>query len=188
VNVKHNYLVNLRAVSVFGWKRQFLRIMSKGLRWSESDLLAHQQKKIQRAMPQKEWIPIVRDEKELLEKAVQAYVFEWIHNADNQLLIPELASIYAIPNGSHKTKTEQWLHKITGLQPGVPDLHIPIARKGFHSFYIEVKRWKVYEKEKNHGCSENQMIWIDRLRKLGNRVEVMWSVSGIIKSIRDYLK
>lgn len=159
---------------------------------SEQDYLAflakRNQDKFARAMPKKEWIPIIRDEKELLEKAVQAYVFEWIHNADNQLLIPDLASIYAIPNGSNKSKTERWLHQVTGLQPGVPDLHIPVARKGFHSFYIEVKRWQVYEKEKNHGCSEQHMQWIDRLRKLSNRVEVMWSVSGIIKNIRDYLK
>jgi len=100
--------------------------------------------------------------------------------------MPEIDLIYAIPNGSNKSQAQAVIFQATGLRSGVPDIHIPVSRKPFFSFYIELKTWKAYN-TKNHGCSPNQLIWHEKLRKQGNRVDVHWSVSETIQITKQYL-
>lgn len=47
--------------------------------------------------------------------------------------------IFAIPNGGRRNKKEAYWLKRTGVKSGVPDLCIPVARKGYHGLYIEMK-------------------------------------------------
>ena len=134
----------------------------------------------------REFIPIVGDEKAILEDAIQSAFFSWVLHADNRALMPKLDLVYAIPNGSNKSKTQRGLFQATGLRSGVPDIHIAHSKKPFFSFYIEVKRWKEFN-TKNHGCSDSQLAWHERLRNAGHRVEVLWSVSKMIRETREYL-
>lgn len=134
----------------------------------------------------KEWIPVVRDEKELLEVNIQAHLIEWADHADNQYLYPGLDMLYSVPNGSGRGKTEAWVHKMTGLRSGIPDLVLPVARQPFFGLCVELKTYKAYH-AKGHSLSANQVIWIDKLRKAGQRVEVLWSLSEVIQLYRDYL-
>lgn len=46
---------------------------------------------------------------------------------------------YHIPNGGLRSKREAARMKGQGVRPGVPDLCIPVARRGYHSLYIEMK-------------------------------------------------
>jgi hypothetical protein len=55
---------------------------------------------------------------------------------------PELAHLFAVPNGSHKSKQARKNFKDEGLKSGVPDLILPVARGGFNHLYIEMKRIK----------------------------------------------
>lgn len=134
----------------------------------------------------REFIPQTRDEKELLETEIQSAYFTWVLHPNNVLLMPELNCIYAIPNGSYKTKTERYKMQCEGLRSGVPDIHIAVSRKPYFSFYIECKRYKEFRKA-NHNCSDNQLLWHSRLKEQGHKVEVLWSVTGMIKETKLYL-
>lgn len=134
----------------------------------------------------KEFIPVIGDYKKMREDAIQACYFEWVLHEENRLLMPELDLIYAIPNGSNKSKTERWLHQVTGLRSGVPDVHIAVSRKHFFGFYIEFKTWNKF-RTKNQGCSESQLEWHERLRKFGHKVDVLVDPIEAINQTKLYL-
>lgn len=134
----------------------------------------------------REFIPVVGDEKALVEDAIQAGVFSWILHPDNRALMPELDLIYAIPNGGKRTKFEAHLFQQTGVRRGIPDIHVAVSRKPFFSLYIELKTWKRFN-TKHHGCSPEQLAWHERLRFAGHKVIVSWSVSDTINKIKEYL-
>jgi hypothetical protein len=53
---------------------------------------------------------------------------------------PELALLYAVPNGGHRLKGAAAKAKAEGVLEGVPDLVLPVPRYPFHGLYVEVKR------------------------------------------------
>lgn len=60
--------------------------------------------------------------------------------------VPELGLLHAIPNGGSRgdgTKRGAMISganmKAEGVKTGVSDLFIPVARHGYHGFYIEMK-------------------------------------------------
>ena len=70
--------------------------------------------------------------------------------------VPELAWLHAIPNGGSRgdgTKRGAMIAganmKAEGVKKGVYDLHLPVARHGYHSFYIELKAPGVIKREPN---------------------------------------
>ena len=73
---------------------------------------------------------------------------------------------YAIPNGGHRSYFEAVKFKRTGVQPGVPDICIPIPSNQFHGLYIEMKR-------KSGGkLSDAQQDWLNFLREKGYYAEM----------------
>ena len=50
--------------------------------------------------------------------------------------------IFAIPNGGKRNAKEAYFMKRTGVKAGVPDLCVPVAKKGYHGLYIEMKYGK----------------------------------------------
>lgn len=73
---------------------------------------------------------------------------------------------YAIPNGGSRNMLEGLKLKRTGVQPGVPDICIPLACGPYHGLYIELKRVK------GSKVSEAQHYWLGSLRDLGYYAEV----------------
>ena len=67
-----------------------------------------------------------------------------------------------------------------GRRKGVPDLHMPIPKAGFHGLYIEMKI-------PGGRVSDEQRMWIDTLKKLGHRVEVCYNSKEAKQAIADYL-
>lgn len=114
-----------------------------------------------------------------MEHDEQVALFQW---ADYQFkVMPELALMYAIPNGGKRHKMVAIKLKREGVKAGVLDIHLPVARGKFIGLWIEMK----YGKNKP---SKNQSAWIDALRLEGHRVEVCYSAGEAIEVIKDYLK
>jgi len=53
---------------------------------------------------------------------------------------PELAWVFAIPNGGMRSKTEAVRLKAEGVKSGVSDIFGPIPRAGYHGFFVEMKK------------------------------------------------
>jgi hypothetical protein len=52
---------------------------------------------------------------------------------------PDLAFVFAVPNGGARHPAVAGRLKAEGVKRGVPDICIPIPRKGFHGLFIEMK-------------------------------------------------
>jgi hypothetical protein len=108
----------------------------------------------------------------------QSAVFKW--SLAVRVKYPELKLLHAIPNGGRRDKIEAAHLKQQGVKPGVPDIHLPVARRGFHSLYIELKR--------EHGrASAEQDWWIEELTKQGNLAKVCQGWKDAVRLLEWYL-
>ena len=89
--------------------------------------------------------------------------------------------IYAIPNGGYRNVIEARNLKLQGVKSGVPDMCIPLARKGYHGLYIELKVGK-------NKTSINQQIWLNLLADNGYKAEVCYGAGQAIDLIEWYIK
>ena len=65
----------------------------------------------------------------------QIKLFNWARSVRE--FIPELKLLHHIPNEGKRTNGA--LLKAAGMVSGVPDLSLPVARRGFNGLYIEMK-------------------------------------------------
>lgn len=122
----------------------------------------------------------------------QKGVIEWVNLAGN--LYPELAGLYAIPNGGARTGIQGALMKAEGAKAGVWDLSLPVARDEiptmedelycdrYHSLWIEMKR----SSRDNH-LSPNQIEFGEFLHKHGNATCLCYSAQEAIDTLVAYL-
>ena len=68
-----------------------------------------------------------------LESTEQRNLFTWA--AMQSAAWPQLRLLYHVPNSGYRTATEAARFRAEGVQPGVPDLCLPVARHGFHGLY-----------------------------------------------------
>jgi hypothetical protein len=108
----------------------------------------------------------------------QAALFEWAHHQER--VYPELSLMFAIPNGSYKSKAAAAKFKAEGLKSGVPDVCLPVARGRYSSLFIEMK-------DGNKKPTENQVEWLTRLGQWGNCARICQSVDDAIKTLKWYL-
>lgn len=73
----------------------------------------------------------------------------------------EFNLLFAIPNGGSRNKLEASKLKLEGVEAGVPDLFLSVARHGKHGLYIEMK------KRKGGALSPKQKKWRDMLKEEG---------------------
>lgn len=113
------------------------------------------------------------------EAQEQKAVFEW--SMYNRAKYPELALMFHIVNeGKRDAITGRHL-KQQGMKKGVPDICLPVARKGYHGLYIEMKR-------KNGRPSPEQLWWQDRLREQKYKAEICHGWEEAVEVLEDYLK
>ena len=93
------------------------------------------------------------------EEQEQVAVFQWAEIMSNRY--PELRMILHIPNGGLRSKSEAVRFKRAGVKKGVPDILLPVARKGYHGLWIEMKR------QKGGHLSSEQKEWLDGLFQQG---------------------
>ena len=71
------------------------------------------------------------------EAADQEALFAWAELMRGRL--PGIELMHHIPNGGSRNPVEAARLKAQGVKPGVPDICLPVARRGYHGLYIEMK-------------------------------------------------
>lgn len=113
------------------------------------------------------------------ETTEQIKLFNWARQ--NEKYIPELKLLHHIPNEGKRTQTGGSILKAAGLKPGIPDICLPVARKGYNALYIEMKFG-------NNKPTPEQRIMISALEDSGNKVSVCYSAEEAREVIRHYLE
>lgn len=114
------------------------------------------------------------------EHVEQKALFYWA--ALHEARIPELAGLYAVPNGRGRSKAEAGKLKAEGVKPGVLDVGLDVARHGFHGLRIEMKA-----PGRIDDVSEDQAKWIERLRAEGYLADVFDHWQHAWNYLMDYL-
>ena len=116
----------------------------------------------------------------MTEAQHQQNVIKWSQQADIRQRFPELKLLHHITNERKCTPIQGRMLKLQGVKSGVPDLHLPVARCGYHSLYIEMKA------EKGR-TSDNQDWWIAELEGQGNKCTVCHSWKEAVLVLEKYL-
>ena len=114
------------------------------------------------------------------EHKEQSLVIEWANWHLSKY--PELNQLRAIPNGAHVTKIQAAKLKREGMKSGIPDLVLPVARRGFNCLWIEMKR----RDPKSH-ASKEQREYINALLAENHYAIVCKGADEAIKTLTWYL-
>ena len=142
------------------------------MRWTE-EMIARQQAKDNKAASAKANRTL--SEREHLE---QVALMQWAELAKRKY--PELGRLYAVPNGGFRHPSVAAKLKAEGVRAGVPDLHMPAARAGYHGLYIEMKAGK-------NKPSAEQLAWMTDLENAGYACYVCYSSAKAAAVLEAYL-
>lgn len=92
----------------------------------------------------------------------------------------ELDLLFAIPNGGKRGKGTAGKLRAEGVKAGVSDLFLPVARRGFHGLFIEMKA----ENGKTTPLQEAFLLDID---EQGYMTAVCYSANDAILILENYL-
>lgn len=110
----------------------------------------------------------------MLESHIQqAAIFEINVRAPGLVIFSTLGGGYRNPREAAKLKRE-------GARPGIPDLVIPYARKGYHGLYIEVKR-------PGGVLSKQQKSFMRFLNDNGYLAIMLADATEIVNCVLDYV-
>ncbi len=108
----------------------------------------------------------------------QVTVIEWARLHRRKW--PELELLFAIPNGGLRHVVTARRMKAEGVQAGVPDLFLPVARGGDHGLFIEMKA-------RDGKLSKGQEAWLIGLRIQGYDALMCHSATEAIDYLTRYL-
>lgn len=114
------------------------------------------------------------------EHTEQAAVIAWA--AYQKRRYPELALLYAIPNGHWRHKATAGRLKAEGVRAGVPDLCLPVPRGPYHGLYLELKR------RCGGKLTDAQRDWLKHLSAHGYRAVVVRGADEAIQELERYLR
>ncbi len=114
-----------------------------------------------------------------LESEEQQALFAWAQAMEARY--PDLAYLVAIPNGGLRNAVMGARLRAEGTRKGFPDMILPVARGGYHSLAIELKR------EKHGAVSPEQKDWLDALNARGWHAVVCKGAAAAIRVIEEYL-
>lgn len=89
--------------------------------------------------------------------------------------------IYAIPNGGQRNAIVAAKLKAEGVLAGIPDLHIPVARNGYHGLYIEMKNGK------EGRVSQYQKETMSILEREGFKCIVCRDLYSFVNEVKHYI-
>lgn len=114
-----------------------------------------------------------------IESAHQAQVVEWSKWAYKTGKYPMLNMLHCSLNGVKLSGTQAKIAKGQGMLSGVPDLFLPVPKKGFHGLFIEMKS------EKGR-LTDNQHWFLTNAESLGYKTAVCYSAKEAISAIQAY--
>lgn len=91
---------------------------------------------------------------------------------------PGLELLHAVVN-SQRTERERIRTAREGLIPGVSDLFLPVAQRGYHGLYLELKT-------KTGRLSPAQKSWIEAVRLQGYAAYKVVGYSGLRDAVKWY--
>ena len=94
--------------------------------------------------------------------------------------IPELDTLFAVPNGGLRDLGTAIKMKAEGVKKGVPDLFLPLAKKGYHGLFIELKT-------ETGKASKEQKEWIEKLNANGYLAKVCFGYKEAIEELKNYV-
>lgn len=89
----------------------------------------------------------------------QAALFRWAGLMQRQW--PELRWLHHVPNGGLRSPRTAARLQRQGVRKGVPDICLPVPRRGYHGLYCELKR------PGRHSVSPAQREWLQALAEHG---------------------
>lgn len=109
------------------------------------------------------------------EHDIQAACIKWF-----RLQYPRLAPLlFAVPNGTNKSKTARMMFKAEGLTAGVSDLLFLLPHGGYHGLCIEMKT-------RTGRQSDEQKAWQAAVEARGYLYVIIRSLDEFIKTITNY--
>ncbi len=117
----------------------------------------------------------VRQDREHEEQVV---FIQWCQLQEKKY--PELKLMFAIPNGGQRAVTTARKLKREGVKAGVPDLHLPVAKGGYHSLFIEMKVGK-------NRATAHQLKMMELLKEAGNHCVICYGAKEAIEATQSYL-
>lgn len=115
------------------------------------------------------------------EEDHQAAVIRWANEMAQNGGRPELEMLIGSMSGVRLNIGQAVKAKRLGNRAGVPDLHLPISRHGYHGLWIEMK------KPKGGKVSIEQQDWAGRLIANGHLWRLCNGSGEAIRTICDYL-
>ncbi len=100
--------------------------------------------------------------------------------AKQSLTIPELELLFHVPNGGARSASTAARLRLEGVKAGVPDLCLPVARRGYHGLWIELKA-------EGGSASAHQNRWLNALNANGHFATVLYGADAAYRCIVDYL-
>lgn len=130
------------------------------------------------------------------ESSQQKALFLWAAQSVGKY--PQLAYMFAVPNGFFATIAQKGKMKAEGLRNGVPDIFLPWAmrfcqqtydagEKKYAGCFIEMKIEK-YRNRKNGGCSEEQIDFIQYAVTAGYYCKVCYNWMEARDTLIAYLE
>lgn len=95
---------------------------------------------------------------------------------------PALEWLYHTPNGGARDKATAAALQRAGVQPGVPDLFLPVPHGEWAGLWIELKR-----ADRSNAPTPAQWRWLDHLRQSGYMAVVCYGADETIRTLVHYL-
>lgn len=117
-------------------------------------------------------------EKKDEEHQHQVALFQWARLHERKM--PELKLLFAVPNGGLRNPAVAGKLKAEGVKAGVPDILLPVARKGYYGLAIEMK-------SRTGRLGDDQKEWLRALEDVNWKTAVCYSEKEASAVITDYL-
>lgn len=112
------------------------------------------------------------------EHAEQVALFDWAKYHESRW--PCLRWLHAIPNGGHRHKRVAQKMRAEGVKAGISDVFLPVAKRGYHGIYLEMKHGR-------NKPTDNQIAFMEFAKEQGYYVDVFWSWRDAAEVLEWYL-